>query len=96
MDFRVGQIVRSRAGRDKGEWFCIVQVEEGFLYLADGKRRRLAAPKRKRSSHAELLGECDPSVQDRLRRNETVGNRELRRALAAFREGGNHAWQKTI
>ncbi len=96
MEFEVAQVVRAKAGHDKGTLFCVVGVEEGFLWLADGKRRKIAKPKRKRQCHVEWIGSCNHPVFARLKQREAVGDRELRRAIAAFREGGNHAWQKTI
>ena len=96
MEFQVAQIVRSLAGRDEGGLFCVVGVEGDFLRLADGKTRKVTRPKRKRRSHAEYVGTGDHPVFRRLAQGETVGNRELRRALAAFQKGGNHAWQRTI
>ena len=44
-------IVRSAAGRDKGKFMVIVSIEKGFVYLADGKERKLASPKKKNEKH---------------------------------------------
>ena len=44
---RTGAIVRSKAGHDKGLLFCVVGTQDGYLLLANGKQRKLAAPKRK-------------------------------------------------
>lgn len=88
MGEQTGQLVRSLAGRDKGQLFCVAGVEEPFLLLADGKRRRLAAPKRKKPCHVEALetsGFIHPALEA-LRRGEPITDRSLRRALAAFRE----------
>ncbi len=88
-----GQIVRATAGRDKEGIFCVMGVEEetGRLLLADGKRRRAAHPKAKKPRHVELLTRPDrpfdhPAIQ-KLKQGEPVSDRELRRALAAFKEG---------
>lgn len=83
-----GWIVRSTAGHDKGDLFCVVGIEEQFLLLADGKRRKLAHPKRKKLLHLQVEnrgGYLHPVVQ-RIQMGETVSDRALRRALAAFRE----------
>ena len=51
-----GWIVRSVAGRDKGDIFCVVGTDqENRLLLADGKRRKLAKPKGKKLGHVECL-----------------------------------------
>ena len=86
-----GQIVRATAGRDKEGIFCVMGVEEetGRLLLADGKRRRLAAPKRKKEAHVDWpeAGDFRHPVLTRLSLGEPLSDRELRRALAAFKEG---------
>ena len=95
MSEATGQIVRSTAGHDKGLLFCVVGEEAPFLLLANGKQRKLAAPKKKKDIHVERVGALDQKVLDKLIDGNSVSDRELRMALAAFK-GGNHAWQKTI
>lgn len=60
MDFVKGQLVRSRAGRDKTRTYAVLDVEGEMLALADGLRRTTANPKRKKSRHvaatATVLG----------------------------------------
>ena len=84
-----GWIVRAQAGRDKGGLFCVMGiVQEGRrLLLADGKRRRAARPKVKAFHHVKLLtgGFDHPAIQ-KLKQGEALSDRELRRALAAFRD----------
>ena len=87
-----GWIVEARAGRDKGKLFYVVGVdrETDRLLLADGKGRRLARPKPKKLGHVKCLTdqrrEFPHPVTLKLQRGETVSNRELRRALGAFKE----------
>lgn len=81
----VGELVRSLAGHDRGELFCVVGEEGEYLLLADGKRRRLGAPKRKKRRHTEPAGEFDHLTIQKLIRHEPVTDNEIRRALAAFR-----------
>ena len=94
-----GWIVRSMAGHDKDELFCVLGTdpETGRLLLANGKQRKAARPKLKKPGHVQTLdrGEFDHPVIRKLQNKETVSDRELRRALAAFK-GGKLAWQKTI
>ncbi len=87
-----GWIVRSAAGHDKGELFCVTGVDQdGSMLLADGKRRKLARPKRKKLGHVEMLDNgqrgFDHPVIHSLKQGEPVSDRALRRALAAFKEG---------
>ena len=41
MEYRIGQVVRSKAGRDNGKAFIVVATEENYVYVADGATRRL-------------------------------------------------------
>lgn len=85
----VGWIVRAKAGRDKDGSFCVVGGDGEYLLLADGKRRKAAAPKRKKLRHVDVLirdpQEFDHPVLEKLRQTRSATDRELRRALAAFK-----------
>lgn len=80
-----GELVRALAGHDRGELFCVVGEEGDFLLLADGRRRRLCAPKRKKRRHTRTEGPFDHPTLQKLSRHEPVTDNEIRRALAAFR-----------
>ena len=49
MDIKVGSIVRSIAGHDKGSLLLVVAMEKGYAYVADGKRRKIEKPKKKKT-----------------------------------------------
>ena len=89
-----GQIGRATAGRDRGGIFCVVGVdqEQNRLLLADGKRRKVSHPKRKKLGHVSCLTDDQSHMYDHpvvhsLKQGEPVSDRALRRALAAFKEG---------
>ena len=84
-----GSIVLANAGRDQDGLFFVVGEADGFVLLADGKRRKLEHPKRKNPVHlCPVLSEgFDHIVIRKLTEGTPVTNRELRQALAAFKEG---------
>ena len=51
MDFVKGQLVRSKAGRDKTRTLAVLEVEGEMLLLADGNLRKVGDPKRKNAKH---------------------------------------------
>lgn len=53
MDITVGTLVFSKAGRDKGEMFLTLSVENGYAYIADGDLRRVEKPKKKKLIHLQ-------------------------------------------
>lgn len=54
-----GCMVESLAGRDRGS-YCVVLYEEGdFLWIADGRKHALEAPKKKKRKHLRLISGKD-------------------------------------
>ena len=51
MDFVRGQLVRSKAGRDKTRTLAVLAVDGPMLLVADGDLRKLDNPKRKKIQH---------------------------------------------
>ncbi len=88
MDIAKSNIVKSIAGRDAGDLFFVLETQGDFLLLADGKRRRVEAPKRKRRKHVVLVSQSDTPLTLKIRSSEKITNSELRKAIAAI-GGGN-------
>ena len=87
MDIVKANIVKSTAGRDKGELFFVLATEGDFLLLADGKLRPVERPKRKRRKHVVLRRADGGELSRKIRSNESITNSELRKAIAAVRGG---------
>ena len=75
MDIVKGCVAQSKAGRDKDRFLLVLDVTEGYALVADGKLRKLAAPKRKNCIHLRATGTTlDPQ--------ETISDKALRAAIA--------------
>ncbi len=86
MAYTKGEIVLSLKGHDAGKLFCVLDAQNGFASIVNGKERKLATPKRKRESHLRRVGTSAHPAITRLQRGEGVSDRAIRGALAAFRE----------
>ena len=84
MDISKSDIVISLAGRDKDQMFYVVDTEENFVLLADGKGRKLENPKRKKLKHVRRVSRTETRVAVKIQNGDKVLNSELRRDLAAF------------
>ncbi len=84
MDVSNNQIVFSLAGRDKGHLFIVMETEPDFVYLVDGKLRKVDSPKKKRRKHVAYAGSLGEQLLTKLNSGEKVLNSEIRRALAEF------------
>ena len=49
-----GSVVKAEAGRDSGGYFVIVEADEKYCFIADGKSRKLDKPKRKNIKHIRI------------------------------------------
>ncbi|HWI54893.1 MAG TPA: KOW domain-containing RNA-binding protein [Desulfobacteria bacterium] len=77
-DLQVGQLVRSRAGRDRGNYYLIYDVlDEAFVRVIDGEKKRLTNPKRKNIKHLEALSVPERELADRLRDGKAVTDDEV-------------------
>lgn len=50
-----GMMAWSRAGHDAGKLYVIIEADEQYVYLADGKNRRLENPKKKKRKHIQVM-----------------------------------------
>ena len=76
MDITKGSLVYSRAGRDKGSLFIVIDKEGDWVYLADGNLRRVEKPKKKRLKH---INKTNKSAEIDF---ENISDSMLRKALA--------------
>ncbi len=51
VNIQKGSVVKSTAGRDQGGYYVAVEAEDRFVFIADGKERKLEKPKRKNVKH---------------------------------------------
>ena len=49
----IANLVQATAGREQGKYFFVLETDGEYLLLADGKSRRIEAPKRKKQKHVE-------------------------------------------
>ena len=85
MDLTTGQIVYSKRGRDAGLPFVVVAVQDGFAFLADGKLRKLAKPKKKKRIHLQPTSTFAAEIREKLERSQQVNDSDVRKALAVLR-----------
>lgn len=78
----LGQVVKSKAGRDKDRYFVVVGLQrDGYVLLADGDLRRLDKPKKKKMLHVTKCITVIDQVKNKLENGKKLTNAELRRHL---------------
>ena len=84
MEVDKSSLIVSKAGRDKGQLFYVIDTDEQYVYLADGKSRRLEKLKRKKRKHVEQVPRTESRIAEKIRNGEKVLNSELRKELASI------------
>ena len=66
LPIEVGSIVISKAGRDQGRYFLVVEeVDADFVMIANGELRKLDRLKKKRRRHLKPTGTVIAALRDR-------------------------------
>ena len=76
MDITDGMLVYSKAGRDKQNMFLVLEVENGYAYIADGSLRKSEKPKKKKLIHLQKTNYIFDNV------SKDIENFEIRRIIA--------------
>ena len=84
MEVDKSSLIVSKAGRDKGQLFYVIDTDEQYVYLVDGKSRKLEKPKRKKRKHVEQVPRTESRIAEKIRNGVKVLNSELRKELASF------------
>ncbi|GAB4074341.1 KOW domain-containing RNA-binding protein [Barrientosiimonas marina] len=83
---RIGQVVRILQGREAGQYAVVLKIiDDRYVLLADGEKRKYDQPKRKNLNHVEVMDFVSPEVQNSLLETGRVTNGKLRFALTKFR-----------
>jgi large subunit ribosomal protein L14e len=81
----LGQMVRILKGRDADRLGVIVGIlDERFVLVADGDKRKFDRAKRKNLNHLEMLDFISPEVVKSILETGRVTNGKLRYAVAKF------------
>ena len=84
MDFETGQIVFSKCGHDNTLPFIVTAVDGEYLYLADGKSRRLDHPKRKKIKHVQGTKYVCTDIKKKLEDKSYILDADILKAIKEY------------
>lgn len=85
MEIVIGSVVKSKAGRDKGDMFIVLRRDETYTYLANGDMRKVDKPKKKKIKHLQGTNYISEFISEKMKNVGKVTNSEVRKALADYR-----------
>lgn len=81
----LGQIVHSKAGRDKNKYFIVVGIiDEDYVLVADGQLRKISNPKKKKIKHLVFHDKYDDNIQGMLKENIKIADADLKKSLQSM------------
>ena len=81
-EFKIGSVVLSKAGHDSGDYFVIVEiVNDDYVKVVDGRLRKLAKPKLKKTKHLKALGIELSIVVEMIKNGTTIHDKTIKSAL---------------
>ena len=84
-NLKIGQIVKSKAGRDKGRVFLICQVlDEQFVMVCDGDLRKLNNPKKKKVKHLMIYNTVLTEFAEKLQGNKNLNDAYVKKLLEPY------------
>jgi ribosomal protein L14E/L6E/L27E len=84
-DLKIGQIVKSKAGRDKGRIFLICRVvDEEFVLVCDGSLRKLNNPKKKKVKHLMIYKTVLTEFAEKLQENQNLNDAYVKKLLEPY------------
>lgn len=86
MEIRIGSVVISKAGRDKGDWFIVLGLEGEYAMLANGDLRKVDKLKKKKMKHLQKTNYVSEFISEKMKNVGKVTDSEVRKSLAEFRD----------
>lgn len=82
---QIGQIVKIVRGRDEGKHAVVIQViNNRYVLIADGDKRKFDLPKKKNLLHIKLLDDVSSEVVNSMLESGRVSNGKLRYAVGKY------------
>ena len=84
-DIKIGQVVRSKAGRDKDRVFLVFEIiDRKRVSIVDGDLRKIDSPKLKKIKHLAVYNTVVPELKYKLDNNKKINNSFIRKILEPF------------
>lgn len=83
-EFTKGMLAKSKAGHDKGKLYVIMETDEDFVYLSDGRLRTLKKLKKKRRKHIQIIFQIPKVLSELMESGQEIQNEHIKRAIKMY------------
>jgi len=84
---KLGRVVLSKQGHDKGKAFLVVGLaDDQYVLIADGDSRKLSKPKKKQAKHLIPKPHVATEALDSIKKQAQTADSDIRKALKTYLE----------
>ena len=81
-ELAIGQVVKSKAGRDKNRKFLVLDIiDDNFVLLVDGDLRKYDSPKMKKVKHIAKVNQFSYDLKAELDQGRSITDEWIRREI---------------
>ena len=81
MNKYIGCFATSIAGHDHNNIYVIIDADDEYVYLVDGKIRKVNNQKKKKLKHVQLIKRTDDTIAGRINNNVALSNEDIKYAI---------------
>ncbi len=86
-EFKIGQIVYSTQGRDKGDYYIVLTASSKYLLVADGKYKKINKPKKKNKTHLQQTPVIITEIAQKLGEGKKINDQMIYHSLYEYKKG---------
>lgn len=83
MSIEIGNFAISKAGHDKDHLYVIIKTDGEYVYLVDGKIRKLSNPKKKKIKHIQIINYKSEKIIMDINENKLI-DETVKRCLKLY------------
>ena len=83
---RLGGVVLSTQGHDKGQYYVVVGFQEGKVLVCDGKYKLLNKPKPKNPIHLKAQNYIDLEIAKKLNQGQKINDQMIYHTILKFKK----------
>lgn len=86
-ELKIGQIVYSTQGRDKGDYYIVLTASSNYCYVADGKYKTIKKPKKKNIAHVEATPVVITEIAQKIESKTKINDQMIYHSLYEYKKG---------
>lgn len=84
MEIKTGTFAKSKAGHDCNQIYVIINCDDEYVYLVDGRLRGMEHPKKKRKKHIQGINYTDQEIMKKMNCN-LLRNEDIKKAIKKYK-----------